>query len=367
MSQLTAPISPDPQPQRTRGSWNPLRANAWYWGRHDPGFRQGVVLGLLMHVALIALLSLPFTLRGCLGMQEAYNLPKGSGQQVVAQRVVVKKVQRKPKKKIMVKPQGAISLYVPDIDDSKMVELVHDQTQNTYVATGGQGGKLGKGGGNKGGWPNGIENAKIRFIRLEYEGGEWNQDMGVDADYNFLHKFEELTGLTTAEQTEHVPIAALKHFPKHRAPPFVFITGKGGMNLTTADFKTLREYCIEEGGMIFADNGGGHFDQSFRAAMAQAFPDLQWVDIPNDDILYQQPFLFPNGAPPLWHHSGTRAMGLKWHGRWIVFYHQGDINDAWKTGHSGASASLADQAYKLGVNVINYAVNNYWEMHYQNQ
>ena len=57
----------------------------------------------------------------------------------------------------------------------------------------------------------------------------------------------------------------------------------------------------------------------------------------NDDIIYRQPFVFPNGAPRLWHHSGNRALGLKHNGRWVVFYHQGDIYDAWKTGHSGAS------------------------------
>ena len=359
-----APDPTSPTPNRPGRRWNPLRADAWYWGSYDPRFRQGIVIGLLAHAFAIVLLSLPFTLRGCIGAQEAYTLPKGSGQEVLAQRVVVKKVQKRPKRKMPVNPRSAYSFVTPEIDESKVIEFVQDQTLNQYQATGGKGGKLGKGGGNKGGWPNGMENAKVRFIRLEYEGGEWDQDMGVGADYNFLLTFAEMTGLRVAEATEHIPIAALKHFPKDRAPPFVFITGKGGMNLTAADHKTLRWYTTEEGGFIFADNGGGTFDQSFRAAMAQAFPELQWVDIPNDDILYQQPFLFPNGAPPLWHHSGTRALGLKYNGRWIVFYHQGDVNDAWKTGHSGASESLAGEAFKLGVNVINYAVNNYWEMHY---
>jgi hypothetical protein len=76
------------------------------------------------------------------------------------------------------------------------------------------------------------------------------------------------------------------------------------------------------------------------------------------------PFLFPNGAPPLWHHSGMRAMGLKYNGRWVVFYHQGDLNDAWQTGHSGAAPHLADQAYKLGINIINYSFNQYYERHF---
>ena len=51
-------------------------------------------------------------------------------------------------------------------------------------------------------------------------------------------------------------------------------------------------------------------------------------------------------------------------GRWLVYYHPGDVNDAWKDGHSGASAEVADQAYKLGVNVMFYAFNQYYRRHY---
>ncbi len=118
----------------------------------------------------------------------------------------------------------------------------------------------------------------------------------------------------------------------------------------------LRKYCMDMGGMIFADNGGGNFDRSFRAVMRRVFPDLPIVKIAHDDTIFTRPFLFPNGAPPMWHHSGSHAMGIKCRGRWVVFYHQGDINDAWKDGHSGASNGLHMPAYKMGVNVIMYAM-----------
>ncbi len=58
-------------------------------------------------------------------------------------------------------------------------------------------------------------------------------------------------------------------------------------------------------------------------------------------------------------------MGLKYNGRWILFYHQGDIKDAWKDGHSGASKFLTEQAYKLGVNVVNYSFNQYMDLHFK--
>jgi hypothetical protein len=74
--------------------------------------------------------------------------------------------------------------------------------------------------------------------------------------------------------------------------------------------------------------------------------------------------LFPNGAPPLWHYSGYRAVGLKYNERWITFYHQGDMKDAWKTGHSGVTELQALQAYKLGINIMNYAFNQYISAHF---
>jgi hypothetical protein len=159
-------------------------------------------------------------------------------------------------------------------------------------------------------------------------------------------------------------MTALRRFPGKRAPPFVYITGSGNVNASNEDVRALRWYCTEESGMVFADNGGGNFNASFRALMKRAFPELEWVDIANDDVIYKQPFIFPNGAPPLWHHSGSRALGMKFSGRWVAFYHQGDMKDAWKTGHSGATDAQANMAYQLGINVMNYAFNQYMSAHF---
>ena len=45
--------------------------------------------------------------------------------------------------------------------------------------------------------------------------------------------------------------------------------------------------------------------------------------------------------------------------------HPGDINDAWKDGHSGASEAVAEQAFKLGINVMYYAFNAYYARHFE--
>ena len=299
------------------------------------------------------------------GWEEPYTLPKGGGEQVF-QEVSVQKVKKKKKpKKLTVNPWSPYILERMNIDDVVTVKELDEETKDTYVAQQKVVNKGGKGKGS-GGWPEGVENSRIRFIRLEYRGGDWNQDMGKGADYNLLLKFHEWTGMKIAKDTESRPIIRLKLFPKKKAPPFVFMTGMGGISISDAEAKVLREYCQREGGMIFIDNGGGGFDGSVRNMLRKVFPGRSLKDVPNDDPIHQRPYAFPDGAPPFWHHAGYRPLGIRDDdGRLMVYYHPGDVNDAWKDGHSGASAEVADQAYKLGVNVMFYAFNQYYRRHYE--
>lgn len=338
----------------------------WLWDnlrRHgeDPPFRKSLYLSSLLHLFFIFILPLIAFRWGC--MELPYGIPQGSGTPMI-EMIKVRRIQKKPEKKFIINLNAPISFYIPRIEDSEVLEEIDRQTEQTYEAQ--QLGKLGAGGGKKGGWPNGMERARVRFIRLEYDGGDWDQDMGFGADYNMLLKFREFTGFDIWPHTESIRIHQLKRFPKNRAPPFVYITGglRGSINLSQSEVNILREYCLEMGGMLFADNGGGNFDRSFRTMLRRVFPDLPLVVISKDDVIFQYPFYFPNGAPPLWHHSGKEALGVKYKGRWVVFYHQGDINDAWKTGHSGASESVASQAYKLGVNIIYYAFTQYMAINF---
>jgi hypothetical protein len=109
--------------------------------------------------------------------------------------------------------------------------------------------------------------------------------------------------------------------------------------------------------MLVADAGSAEFDRSFKQLIAAVLPDLPLVDIPDDDGLYEMPYKFPNGAPPLWHHGGNRALGVRHKGRWCVFYHPGDMNDAWKT--SNAEPEKAAASSRMGINIIYYAFTQY--------
>ena len=213
-----------------------------------------------------------------------------------------------------------------------------------------------------GGWPSGMNKFVVRFLRLKYDGAGWDDGMakGEDADRNFLVHFNRLTSFKVADTGEAVTIADLKKFRPGRPPPFVFMTGTEAIRMPQTDIATLREYLVG-GGTLWADCKSEKWGAAFREFARQLFPDRELLTIPDDDPVFQQPYDFPNGAPPLWQYDGRQMLGVKHDGKWCLLYHPGGLHDAWKTGRSGVSAAQADQALKLGINILYHAYARYLE------
>jgi hypothetical protein len=325
----------------------------------DPRHRRSLYASVLTHVVVIVLIPWLLSLGGCV---EAYRVPKGSGNPVVAM-VKMVKPKKKKKKTLSLRPNSAIIFEMPDLDHTEVDEMIEKQTQVTYEASANaKAGKMGKGGGTKGGWPEGMDDYKIRFIRLEHGGAGWDDGMNqTGADINFLRAFAQATGFKKiARKGESHSIALLRKYPTDGFPPFVYLTGNGDMGrVSSNDMKILREYCLN-GGMLIADAGSARFHGSFTHFIRQVFPDKPLLDIADDDMIYQLPYGFPDGAPAFWHHGGRRALGIKHEGRWIVFYHPGDMNDAWKSpGYTDVTPEMRDAAMNLGINLVYYAFNQW--------
>ena len=329
------------------------------------------------------------------GCVTPYRVPKGSGSpetegKKAAKKIIIKKAVKKPKQRhVVVSPNSAISFNFPDLDDSKVAQEVEMESRDTYKTdvnrifveglltgegtTGGRGTgrrgigngkrKMGKGGGDQGGWPDGMENSLVRFIRMKYDGSGWDDGMDAvsRADMNFLDYFRKLTEFKTATQSEAHGIALLAKYPKGYAPPFVYMTGDGDIRVSDREVRIMREYLMG-GGMLFADCGSPRWHGSFRSFIGRVFPGENLTKISDDDVIFQLPFPFVNGAPPIWHHGGYDALGIKYKGRWAVFYHPGDINDAWKTNHGGLAPKMAEGSMEMGVNIIYYSFSNYLEL-----
>jgi hypothetical protein len=337
----------------------------------DPRNRRSLYLSTLTHFIILILIPYLLSLSFC--GPDPYKVPKGSGTdsvEAVAVVKMVKKKQQKKKRSLSLRANSSIIYATPDLDDAQVDQVMEDQTQETYVADnkagktgkGGKGGKMGKGGGTEGGWPEGMDDYKIRFIRLEHGGMGWDDGMDEsNADINFLRAFAQATGFKKiASKGESHSIALLKKYPKDAFPPFVFLTGNGPIgNVSAADKKILRDYCLN-GGMLIADAGSVEFHKSFMPFIRSVFPDKPLIDIADDDMLYQVPYTFPDGAPPFWRLGGTRALGIKHEGRWIAFYHPGDMNGAWKSqGYTDVTPEMREAAMNLGVNLVYYAFNQW--------
>lgn len=331
--------------------WNPFRRDAVYWRSKHGRLLQFISFSFLCHVALIAAASLILLIPGC---QKTYDLVKGSGKSkamIKQMKVEVKKVQRK---KLLVNPDSPILFETPPLEMTKL--NLKEVTANEY--------KVGQGDGpGPAGYAAGREGARFVFVRVRYDGGNWDLNLRNGSDENMTKEFGKRAQMPVSTVPQDATLLELGRYVRGKAPPVVFMVGSYPFRFDAREVKAVRSYLLDNRGMIFADNGGNRFHGTFLNFMRQVLPEVAPVEIPDDDPIYQSPYPL-NGCPPLWAHSGTRALGWKKDGRWVAYYHQGSISDAWKDTHGGTSAESAEQAYQLGVNILAQAMSDYseWKM-----
>jgi hypothetical protein len=333
--------------------WHPLDAEAWYYGRSSKKLNQS--LAAFLAYALCFLIAL--WLVGLIGGSERFEMPAGGGGGRKAQLVQQVKIQKVIKKKFIVNPFSSIIFNPPPIDEVKL--RLTEMTQHQYKAGQGAGQGFGFGDGDGAGFAGGTSLGKVRFIRLEYAGGDWSQDFGVGADVNMLVEYHARTSHKVAEVTESRTIALLGRAAVDAAPPFVYVTGQKDISVSKQEVRILRDYLLEKHGMIFGDNGGsGHFHNQFFQMMRQVLPNVEPVRVALDDPIHVQPYRIPF-LPYVAPHGGRDAWGWKVDGRWVCYYHPGDIGDAWSDEHAGVKPEIAEYCYQLGTNVIFYAYMEY--------
>lgn len=328
--------------QKPRTS-NPLDPEAWFYGTRANKLNQSLTAFTAYSLLFLILFLLATQLGGC---EDIYEMPAGGGQAQMAVPQTVK-VEKVIKKKFVVNPFSAISFKVPPIDEIKL--QLQEATAHQYAVGYGAGAGAGFAGGTKAG--------KVRFIRLEYQGGDWDQEFSTNAgcDYLMLLEYGLRTKQKINETVESRPVAQLKNFPAEKSPPFVYMTGQKNIQMSSSELKILKEYILDKHGMIFADNGGSaHWHNQFFAMMKQILPNVQPVQIPLDDVIHRTPYQIPF-LPYVAPHGGKEAYGWRVDGRLVAYYHPGDIGDAWSDDHAGVPREVWEACYQLGTNVIFYA------------
>ena len=335
----------DRETKRMRGepaelrSWDPRRLTAWYFGRKNTKLRQSVFT-LLTYTALFCVMFLFLTkLTGC----AIYEAPLGGGEEKQLRQIV--KVQKVVKKKYVINPYSSILFNPPPIDNVELQLL--EVTEHLY--------QIGQGKADGAGFSAGTTRGKVRFIRLIYDGGDWQQDMDRGSDLNLLTEYGVRTGQPVSDRPEPMKIARLKAFPARKSPPMVYMTGQQGISVNDSEIRILREYLLEKHGMLFADNGGSSgWEGQFVSMVKRVLPKVEPINVYLDHTIHRIPYALPK-LPIVAPHGRSNALGWVVDGRLAVYYHPGDIGDAWADGHSGVPQEIWEGCYQLGVNIIHYS------------
>ncbi len=138
--------------------------------------------------------------------------------------------------------------------------------------------------------------------------------------------------------------------------PFIHITGHGNIVFSDEEAFNLRTYLLSGGFLHIDDNYG--LDKFIRPQMKKVFPELEFVELPNNHPIYHQKYDFPNGIPKIHEHDNKppQGFGLIYEGRLVCFYsYEVDLGDGWEdyAVHLN-SEETRTKALRMGANMIQY-------------
>lgn len=143
--------------------------------------------------------------------------------------------------------------------------------------------------------------------------------------------------------------------------PLIYMTGHGNVVFSKQEAQNLRSYLIG-GGFLHVDDNYG-LDRFIRAEMKKVFPELSFVELPANHIIYNQKYKLPAGLPKIHEHDGKRPQGfaLIWEGRIVCYYsYESDLGNGWEDLGTYPEDSPAKriEALKMGANLVEYALTN---------
>lgn len=139
--------------------------------------------------------------------------------------------------------------------------------------------------------------------------------------------------------------------------PFVHMTGHGNVVFSDAEAENMRIYLMGGGFLHIDDNYG--MDPFVRTAMKKVFPDLEFIELPYEHVIYHKYFEFKNGLPKIHEHDGKapQGFGLVYKGRVVCFYtYECDLGDGWEDRDVHKDPEdVRQSALQMGANIIKYA------------
>ena len=140
--------------------------------------------------------------------------------------------------------------------------------------------------------------------------------------------------------------------------PFMYLNGHGNIKLSDNEVIALRS-ILTNGGFLHADDNYG-MDKSFRREMKRVFPNKNFVNLPNDHLIFNSFYKIEGGLPKIHEHDNKppQALALFEDNRMIVLYtYESDLGDGWEDSSVHKDPwPIRESALKMGVNIIYYAL-----------
>lgn len=191
----------------------------------------------------------------------------------------------------------------------------------------------------------------IQLARLQYGGGgDWYNDPDV-----LPNLAREVSARANVLMIEEQKVLTLSDRELNNYP-FLYMTGHGKVSFSEKERERLREY-LRSGGFLYADDDYG-MDESFREEIAEVFSNSELVELPFDHPIYHIFYDFTNGTPQIHKHEEgpPKGYGIFDAGRLVVFYtYNSNPSDGWTAAHDDPP-DLREQAYRMGVNIVLYAL-----------
>ena len=198
----------------------------------------------------------------------------------------------------------------------------------------------------------GNNDPKLKLALLKYRGGgDWYAN--PTALPNLARFCNEKMGTRLDPDYETVDVGSPDIFNY----PFVHMTGHGNVVFSSDEAENLRLYLMSGGFLHIDDNYG--MDPFVRSAMKKVFPELEWVELPFEHVIYGQPYVFKQGLPKVHEHDKKPPQGfaLILEGRVVCFYtYECDLGDGWEDARvHNDPAEVREQALRMGANLVHFA------------
>lgn len=210
-----------------------------------------------------------------------------------------------------------------------------------------------------------IERGLLEIAKIKHAGG-W--DTAPKALRNLLLTINETVGLAASTRPKALPLMSDDVY-NH---PLLYMHGRHAFQLSGQERTQLAEY-LSRGNVLFADAccGAPQFDRSFRAMIAQTFPDAKLKRIPVDHELFSSTIghdirRVERRVPVSGRNAKFEARvergepfleGIEINGRLAVVYSKYDISCALERQSTAACRGyVQEDAMKIAVNVVLYAL-----------